>query len=172
MPMSSQSQPQPNILNEPIEPMQQPGSAIGQLCSISQLQDPEKIKLMQKQLAVLLHAFKCQQREKNDTQNMTPCTLLYCRTMKGVLGHLINCTAGRQCTYPHCASSRQIITHFKNCNQEDCAVCKPVKDLILKRSDGGGSDKPPEEIEHEMEKLLIADQSQTTDSSANACINL
>ena len=28
---------------------------------------------------------------------------------------------------PHCASSRQIIYHWKNCNQQECPVCLPLK---------------------------------------------
>uniref|UniRef100_A0A1I8C0I2 histone acetyltransferase n=1 Tax=Meloidogyne hapla TaxID=6305 RepID=A0A1I8C0I2_MELHA len=92
-----------------------------------QPQDPEKRKLIQQQLVLLLHAHKCQQREKLEPQNRGHCVLPYCNVMKGVLEHMVKCTSGRQCQFAHCASSRQIITHWKNCNKEDCPVCNPVK---------------------------------------------
>ena len=80
--------------------------------------DPEKRKMIQNQLIILIHAAKCQKLE---------CNIPYCQTMKNVLLHLPNCQMGRNCTVQHCASSRQIIAHWKQCKNTNCPVCQPLK---------------------------------------------
>ncbi|XP_026272662.1 histone acetyltransferase p300 [Frankliniella occidentalis] len=112
------------ILDTFIEGAATPGDKPGQKTLA-----PQKKKLIQQHLILLLHAFKCNRA----ASTKLPCPIPFCSVMKKVQSHMRQCTDGYNCSAPFCSSSRRIMCHWKQCKTPDCVVCSRLKCIYLNK---------------------------------------
>ena len=71
-------------------------------------------------LLVIAHAMKC-----NDSHG---CGMVDCkRTKELVANHTRSCTQGDACLYPRCALSKKLMLHHRQCRDQACAICVPLR---------------------------------------------
>lgn len=87
-----------------------------------------KLKMIQQQLVLILHAQRCAQVNKNIQQRPigNTCCYTYCPQAKKILSHVEFCTKN-DCSIDHCRSTKEILYHWKQCNNIHCCICLPVR---------------------------------------------
>ena len=120
--------------------------------------DPVKRKGLYNQLTLILHANKCLRQIalillfqntfiSNDNENNNDhhdgdvddswyqCDVKMCPRMRKVLRHIQNSKCkSDDCGVKGCKSTRQLTNHWRHCNDQDCPVCAPIRQLVpLKR---------------------------------------
>lgn len=92
-------------------------------------QKEDVLRQQQQRLLLLRHASKC---KFGTDANPAICTATkHCAQMKKLWAHITKCK-NTSCQTPHCVSSRYVLSHYNRCKEQKCAVCKPVRDAILK----------------------------------------
>merc|ERR1719399_2589692 len=70
-------------------------------------------------LLVLAHVMKCPSAH---------CTVPECAPTKAlVTSHTRSCRAGDACTYPRCALSKRLMRHHRECPDQQCQICLPLR---------------------------------------------
>mmetsp|Transcript_30805 Transcript_30805/g.80137 ORF Transcript_30805/g.80137 Transcript_30805/m.80137 type:complete len:1263 (+) Transcript_30805:33-3821(+) len=70
-------------------------------------------------LLVLAHVMKCPSAN---------CTVPECAPTKAlVTNHTRSCRAGDTCSYPRCALSKRLMRHHRECPDQSCAICLPLR---------------------------------------------
>ncbi|KAL4566216.1 hypothetical protein LXL04_030328 [Taraxacum kok-saghyz] len=80
-------------------------------------------------LLFLMHARKCAYPPGN-------CPESNCITVQKLLSHIMTCHNVNNCQYPRCQRSKVLLHHHKNCRDETCPVCVPVKLFVQRKGSG------------------------------------
>ena len=81
--------------------------------------DSQSVQAQAHYLLVLAHVMKCAN---------TNCSVAECGTTKAlVTNHTRSCRAGDACTYPRCALSKRLMRHHRECPDQNCPVCLPLR---------------------------------------------
>ncbi|CAF2740739.1 unnamed protein product [Rotaria sp. Silwood2] len=114
-------------------------------------------------LALLLHAHKCLQRERqtvnngdiHDTAHQNICTVPHCTTMRTVLQHMTKCADFKNCSFNNCVQSRHIILHWKNCATPNCFLCGSLKKPSTFRSQNPSTKEWQQSINQDHRSHLV-----------------
>lgn len=89
-------------------------------------------RLFRKNLIVYLHAQKCQAKEDSEPSSTSEskCQLKGCSEMKVIINHCKDCKLGEDCDNSDCKFCQEFIKHWKNCENELCEICEPLKSTL------------------------------------------
>ena len=87
-----------------------------------------QLRHKQQRLILLYHGDKCQHDAAvvGARCSVTP----HCQTMKDLWKHMATGCRSNSCGIRHCSSSRYILRHYRECQDEQCLICRPVRESI------------------------------------------
>ena len=103
--------------------------------------DQAKGERLARYLLVIAHAMKC-----NDSHG---CGMVDCKRTKDlVANHTRSCTQGDACLFPRCALSKKLMLHHRQCRDQACAICVPLRRCMAaaKMSADASSAQPPPQV--------------------------
>ncbi|UJR31544.1 hypothetical protein I4U23_019032 [Adineta vaga] len=114
-------------------------------------------------LALLLHAHKCLQRERqivtnndnHETTSQSLCNVPHCITMRAVLQHMTKCSDFKTCSFAHCVQSRHIILHWKNCATQNCFICGTLRKPATLRVQNSSTKEWQQQIHQDHRSHLV-----------------
>ncbi|XP_076915941.1 histone acetyltransferase HAC1-like isoform X1 [Bidens hawaiensis] len=128
-------------------------------------------------LLFMLHARNC-------VYSPGKCPAIHCVFVQKLCKHIVSCNDVTQCQYPRCHKSRELLHHYKQCKDESCPVCVPVKLFAQQNSvhqtnippSGNGScDYTSEDLRPSIKRLKIepspAAQSENQNHNQNQSQN-
>nr|GEU76674.1 histone acetyltransferase HAC1-like isoform X1 [Tanacetum cinerariifolium] len=84
----------------------------------------------QRWLLFMRHARKCVHPDGK-------CPESNCSTAQKLWNHMISCKDVVQCKYPRCRGTKRLLHHHRNCRDQNCPVCVPVKRFVAVQLKGG-----------------------------------
>jgi hypothetical protein len=97
--------------------------------------DSSSVQTQAHYLLVLAHVMKC--------VNVN-CSVAECATTKAlVTNHTRSCRAGDACAYPRCALSKRLMRHHRECPDQNCMVCLPLRRRLQAAKMNVQASQPP-----------------------------
>ena len=102
------------------------------------LADPATVHQHAHYLLVLAHVMKCTNHE---------CAVPECKPTKDlVTNHTRSCRQGDACLFPRCALSKKLMRHHRECPDQACAICLPLRRRLAAAKMGAvASSAPPQQ---------------------------
>ena len=117
-------------------------------------------RLLARYLLVIAHAMRCHGCEQAE-----------CKRSKDLFAnHTRFCTDGDSCTYPRCALSKNLMLHHRQCRDQACAVCSPLRRWVAasKTSADALSPQTPQQVLRPIKtKQGEVDPASTSEESSN-----
>ena len=137
----------------------QGSSASGPLApnGLGGLADPATVHQHAHYLLVLAHVMKCTNHE---------CAVPECKPTKDlVTNHTRSCRQGDACLFPRCALSKKLMRHHRECPDQACAICLPLRRRLAAAKMGAvaSSAPPPQQIRRKPAKRKKGEEEEEED---------
>nr|CDS32842.2 histone acetyltransferase p300 [Hymenolepis microstoma] len=85
--------------------------------------EPNQLTITQNLLVKLLHVQVC----RSSWNEAYVCPFDFCPEITKLYRHYVNCWEGLECQEPWCITTWDLLKHYRNCNEDECEFCRPVR---------------------------------------------